>query len=304
MKHVVTKRKMNLKGNGIQTFLMLLPMLILFFMFSFYPLIEAIYLSFTKYNGFTIPKFTGLANFTRMFGDEVWWGVVGNTFQFSALCYLVQIPVALFLAIVLNSKLKFTNFFRTVVFLPNITSTAIMGIIFYFMFSSYNGIINGVLINTGLIQQPIEWLGNTFTAKLVIVSLTSWNQIGYLMILFLAGIQRIPGELYESAVIDGASKWKQFRYVTFPMLGSMFQVVSMMCILNGFQLFDSVKVLTNGGPGRNTSVMALYIYEYFFNSTGAQQGYASALSVCATVISATTGAIFMMLTQKKKKSVK
>lgn len=119
------------------------------------------------------------------------------------------------------------------------------------------------------------------------------------MILFLAAIQKIPTELYESATLDGASKWQQFKNITLPMLGQMFQVISMMCILNGFQLFDSVKVLTGGGPGKQTSVMALYIYEYFFNSTGAQQGYASALSVCATFITATAGAVYFLVTSKK-----
>ena len=122
-----------------------------------------------------------------------------------------------------------------------------------------------------------------------------------LMILFLAAIQKIPTELYESATLDGASKWQQFKCVTLPMLGQMFQVISMMCILNGFQLFDSVKVLTGGGPGNQTSVMALYIYNYFFNSTGAQQGYASAVSVCATFITAAVGALYFLVTSKKFK---
>ena len=122
---------------------------------------------------------------------------------------------------------------------------------------------------------------------------------GYLMILFLAAIQKIPLELYESATLDGASKWQQFKSITLPMLGQMFQVISMLCILNGFQLFDSVKVLTGGGPGNKTSVMALYIYDYFFNSTGVQQGYASSLSVCATVISALVGALYLLITNKK-----
>lgn len=283
----------------LQMFLMLLPMLTMFFLFCAYPLLESIYLSLMKYNGFTEPVFIGIDNYLRVFRDTSWWNSVWNTFQFTIMAYVIQIPLSLLLAVLVNSKIKGRNFFRTVIFLPNVTSTAIIGIIFFFMFSSYNGIVNGILMNTGLIGRPIEWLGQVFSAKIVIILLNTWSQAGYLMILFLAAIQKIPTELYESATLDGASKWQQFKNITLPMLGQMFQVISMMCILNGFQLFDSVKVLTGGGPGKQTSVMALYIYEYFFNSTGAQQGYASALSVCATFITATAGAVYFLVTSKK-----
>lgn len=279
--------------------LMLLPMLVLFCLFSIYPLIDAIYLSFTKFNGFTAPEFVGLDNYVRLIQDSTWWHVVGNTLQFTLLAYVVQIPLALFLAVLVNSKIKGRNFFRTVLFLPNITSTAIIGVVFFFMFSSYNGIVNGILQSIGFIDRPIEWLGNVSTAKLIIILLNTWSQVGYLMVLFLAAIQKIPLELYESATLDGASRWQQFCRITIPMLGKMFQVISMMCILNGFQLFDSVNVLTGGGPGNQTSVMALYIYKYFFSSTGSQQGYASAVSVCATLITAVVGALYLWATNKK-----
>lgn len=293
------KSKRNRRLLHIQMFLMLLPMLILFVLFCAYPLLDSIYLSLTKYNGFTDPVFIGIDNYVRLIKDTSWWKAVLNTFQLTLMAYVIQIPLSLLLAILVNSKIKGQNFFRTIIFLPNITSTAIIGIIFFFMFSSYNGIVNGMLLDIGLIKAPIEWLGNASSAKWVIILLNSWSQVGYLMILFLAAIQRIPTELYESATLDGASKWQQFKSITLPMLGQMFQVISMMCILNGFQLFDSVKVLTGGGPGNQTSVMALYIYDYFFNSTGAQQGYASAVSVCATVITAAAGALYFVITSKK-----
>lgn len=295
------KSKKNSRVKSVQMFLMLLPMLILFFLFCAYPLFDSIYLSFTKYNGFTEPVFIGVSNYIRLFQDGSWWKSVLNTFQLTLMAYIIQIPLSLLLAILVNSKMKGQNFFRTVIFLPNVTSTAIIGIIFFFMFSSYNGIVNGLIQDVGLIKRPIEWLGNTGSAKLIIILLNTWSQVGYLMILFLAAIQKIPTELYESATLDGASSWQQFKSVTLPMLGQMFQVISMMCILNGFQLFDSVKVLTGGGPGNQTSVMALYIYNYFFNSTGAQQGYASAVSVCATVITAAAGALYFLITSKKFK---
>ena len=192
----------------LQMFLMLLPMLVLFFLFCAYPLMESIYLSLMKYNGFTEPVFIGIDNYLRMLRDTSWWNTVWNTFQFTFMAYVIQIPLSLLLAVLVNSKIKGQNFFRTIIFLPNVTSTAIIGIIFFFMFSSYNGIVNGILMNTGLIGHPIEWLGQVFSAKVVIILLNTWSQAGYLMILFLAAIQKIPTELYESATLDGASKWQ------------------------------------------------------------------------------------------------
>lgn len=293
--------KKSQRATNLQMFFMLFPMIVLFLLFCVYPLIDSIHLSFTQYNGFTKPEFIGMKNYIRLIQDKSWWNAVLNTFQLTLMAYVIQIPLSLFLAMLVNGKIKGKNFFRTIIFLPNITSTAIIGIIFFFMFSSHNGIVNGFLLNTGLIDKPVEWLGNVTSAKWIIVLLNTWGQIGYLMVLFLAAIQKVPAELYESAKLDGASKWQQFCSVTLPMLGQMFQTISMMCILNGFQLFDSVKVLTGGGPGNKTSVMALYIYNYFFTSTGAQQGYASAVSVCATFITALAGAIYYMITSKKFK---
>lgn len=297
MKNII--RKYGKEKENISAALMLTPLLVVFILFSAYPLINAIVLSFTKYDGFTSPTFIGLRNYSRMLTDSSWWGSVLNTFQFIVMAYLIQVPISLFLAVVLAGSKKMVGFFRMIIFLPNITSTAIMGIIFYFMFASYNGIVNGILLNLEIITHPISWLGQTLSAKFVILLLNSWSQIGFFMILFMAAIQKIPQELYESADIDGANKWQQFAKITLPMIGNMFPVITMMNILNVFQLFDSVRVLTGGGPGRTTSVMALYIYEYFFTSTGAQQGYASSLSVVATIISASVGALYFKLTSKK-----
>lgn len=298
----ISRRETIRFAKGYQIFLMLLPMLILFFAFCAYPLLDAIHLGFTKYNGFTEPTYIGLANYTRLLSDKSWWNAVLNTFQFTLMAYVVQIPLSLLLAVLLNTGIRGQNLFRAVLFLPNVTSTAIMGIIFFFMFSSFNGIVNGLLQQLGILSAPYEWLGKSSSAKWIIILLNTWTQVGYLMILFLSAIQKIPEDLYESADLDGASARGKFFAITLPMLGEMFPVISMMCILNGFQLFDSIKVLTGGGPGRQTTVMAVYIYEYFFNSTGAQQGYASAVSVCATLITALTGMIYYLLTSRKFKN--
>ena len=129
------KGRRNKRALHLQMFLMLMPMLILFFLFCAYPLFYSIYLSFTKYNGFTDPVFNGVDNYLRLFRDESWWNAVKNTFQLTLMAYVIQIPLSLLLAVLVNSKIKGQNFFRTIIFLPNVTSTAIIGIIFFFMFS-------------------------------------------------------------------------------------------------------------------------------------------------------------------------
>ena len=293
------KNKKHRFGRKIQIALMLAPLLALFLLFNVYPLLCSVFYSFTKYNGVAVQSFVGFDNYKRMFHDTSWWKSVWNTLQFTVMGYVVQVPLSLLTAVLLNGKIRGRNFLRTTFFLPNVTSTAIIGIIFYFMFASYNGIVNGLLQSVGLIERPIEWLANVTLAKWVIILLNTWGQFGFFMVLFLAAIQRIPLELYESAVIDGANTRQKFTRITFPLLGSMFPVITMMVILNAFQLFDSVKVITNGGPGNETSVMALHIYNYFFSTSGAQQGYASALSVGATVITALVGALYLGLTGKK-----
>nr|WP_252208495.1 sugar ABC transporter permease [Enterocloster citroniae] len=198
---------------------------------------------------------------------------------------LVQIPCSLLLAVLLNQRFKGQSLARAVIFVPNITSTAIMAIVFYFMFASYNGIINGVLIKMGLIEKAIEWFGNGTMAKIVIVLFCTWSGVGFYMVLFLSALQSIPSDVYESARVDGANKIQTFFRITIPMMGSMFQTITALCIMNALKLFDSVKALTNGGPGNSTEVMTMYIYRYFFETMGtAQQGYASAISILSTVL--------------------
>ena len=198
---------------------------------------------------------------------------------------LVQIPCSLLLAVLLNKKFKGQGIARALIFVPNITSTAIMAIVFYFMFASYNGIINGVLMKFGIIEAAIEWFGSGMMAKFVIVLFCTWSGVGFYMVLFLSALQSIPSDVYESASIDGATKSQTFFRITIPMMGSMLQTITALCIMNALKLFDSVKALTNGGPGNSTEVMTMYIYRYFFETMGtSQQGYASAVSIISTII--------------------
>lgn len=283
-----------------QQYLMITPTVILTVLFGVYPILHVLIYSFTNYGGFgSQAKFIGLANYIRVLGDKSWWNSVYNTLILGFGIPLIQIPISLLLAVLLNRKFRGQGLARAIIFIPNITSTAIMGIVFYFMFSSYNGIINTILLNLNLVAEPMEWLGNGFLAKVVVIIFCTWSGVGFYMVLFLSALQRISPDVYESASIDGANGFQTFFKITLPMLGKMFQLITTMSILNALRLFDSVKALTNGGPGNKTEVITMYIYRYFFEGMGnAQQGYASAVSIVATVIIGIVAFFYMRLTNR------
>lgn len=285
--------------NSRMAYLMVTPTVILFLMFCIYPIIHVLFVSFFEYDGMSPMKYIGLYNYQRVLTDASWWKTVLNTVEFGLLCPLVQIPISLLLAVVLNGQLKGKNFFRTSLFLPSITSTAIMGIIFSFMFSSYNGIINGILKNLGVAKQ-ITWLEKEDTAKLIIILFSTWSHVGYYMVLFLAGLQKIPGEVYESAAVDGANSFQSFTKVTVPLLSSSLRTIIMLSILNTMKMFDTVKVITNGGPAQGTKVMTMYIYSYYFEPERGklQQGYASSLAIYGLIITAIIAVIYLVVSKK------
>ena len=286
--------------DSLSAYVMVTPTVLLFLLFCVYPILYVLRVSFFDYNGLTQMNWIGLYNYSRVMRDASWWNSVVNTLQLGVLVPLFQIPVALISAVLLNRALKGRNFFRTVLFLPSITSTAIMGIIFAFMFSSYNGIVNNMLMSSGIIRAPIEWLGKSFSAKAVIVLFSVWSSAGFYMVLFLAGLQRIPAEIYESAAIDGTNGWQTLRHITIPLLGDMLRVIVMLSILNAMKLFDTVKVLTGGGPGSKTEVMTMFIYKYYFEpgSGLVQQGYASAVAMVGLLITGVVAVLYLFASRR------
>lgn len=281
-------------------YLMLSPVIVGFFVFTLYPQLWVLSLAFFRYDGFRDPTWLGLQNFVRVFQrDPLWWRSVWNTAYFTFGKLALELPLALVLAVVLNRNLFGRNFFRGLFFLPHVTSTAIMALVFYFIYAPYQGILNGLLISLGLASEPIDWLGPGGTAMISTMLVSVWQNFGINMVLFLAGLQAIPDDLYESAEIDGANSAQQFWHITIPALGRMLQVIVMLAIIGSLKSFDLFRVLTRGGPGTETTVMMLYIFNYFFDrgalgsSTIPQYGYASALGVVATVIIAFVTGLYL-----------
>lgn len=279
---------------------MVLPQAIPFLLFTLVPLGWAVYLSFTSYDGFSSPSWVGLHNYSLLIHDRSWWQAVQTTFIFSGAKMAIEIPLALGLALLLNRRIHLGNLFRTIFFMPHVISIAVMGVIFYFLLRPEAGIVNGLLNDVGILHSQVDWLGHRWTALGSLVAVGVWSGFGINTVLFLVGLQTVPRELYESARTDGASAWQQFRFVTLPLLSPMLRVITILTIVSTLRSFDLVKTLTDGGPAGGTDVMFTYLFSYYFSSDNPGQfGYASALSVAASIIIAIVSLIYLYLSRQR-----
>lgn len=291
-------------GNKVQEILMITPMTIGFLLFSVFPIFWVIRWSFFNYNGYSEPVFIGLENFIRAFTrDAAYWNSLKNTFLIAGLKMLIEIPLALFLAVLLNNKIKGSAFFRVIYFLPSVFSIAVVGLIFSILFSAYNGIVNAVLRETGLIARNISWFSDKGHAMFVIILVSLWTTFGLNMIYFLMGLQNISKSLYECASIDGATQIQQFFYITVPLVAPILQLVLMLSVLGTMKMTDLILVLTNGAPGGSTEVVMTYIFKYFFSygdnaARDVQFGYASAMAVITAMILGLITAVYLKISRK------
>lgn len=285
--------------------LFLFPSVILTLVLGIYPLIWMLRYMFYDYVGYGSALFVGLDNFRRIAGDQLFWESVGNTFVFAGGKLLLTIPLALLLAVLLNGKLRGRNFLRGIYFVPTVISTAVIAVVFYNIFNSYNGMINQLLMKYHIIAQPIDWLGPKH-AMMTVIIVAAWGAVGNYMLLFLAGLQNIPQDLYESASIDGAHGGQKFRYITIPMLGPVMQMIIMLAIIASLKGYESIMVITEGGPIGKTEVMYLYLYKLLFPvSTGSpveqQIGYGSAVGFVIALIVGGITAVYYYSTKKMNK---
>lgn len=292
------------KENTI-AYWMMTPGLILYATLVLLPMLWVIYISFTAYDGVSKPKFIGLENYFYAFKDSYWWTSVLNTFIFAFFKVLIEAPLALILAVILNRRLKGAAWFRTIFFMPHLMSLAVMGVIFYFLLRPFEGVVNGILQMLRLIDTPVDFLGNPVLAMGSIILIGIWGGFGINMVYFLAGLQTIPQELYESAEMDGATETQKMINITIPMLGPVFKIVIMLMIVFTLKTFDIVKVLTDGGPYGKTEIMFTYIFHYFFNDSSAspQHGYGSALGVLAAVIIGIVSIFYLKVSKNTKSAV-
>lgn len=280
------KAKKNYQYIGL---LYIAPWIIGLLVFQFYPFLSSLYYSFTDYNMVSTPKFIGLENYKKIFtADPDFYQSLKVTGIYVLLAVPVKLAFALFIAMMLSAKLKGINFFRTVYYLPSILGGSVaISVLWRFLFMK-EGVINNMLgyLHIG----PVDWLGSPDVALYTLGLLTVW-QFGSSMVLFLAGIQQIPNDLYEAGAIDGASKPRMFFKITVPLLTPIVLFNLVMQMVNAFQEFTGAFVITNGGPMKSTFLYALKLYEEAFSFF--KMGYASALSwILFIIIMVVTAVIF------------
>lgn len=271
-------KRMSLKTKEALTgWLFLSPALIGFSIFTFGSIIYSLYLSLTDYDLMTKPKFIGLENYIRAFTkDESFYKFFGNTLYFVVLLVPIVLSISLFLALLINKKAgKITKAYRVALFLPSITSTIAVSMVWLWIFNPDMGLINNMLTAIGFNNPPM-WLNSPDTSKMALVIMRVWQMSGYYMIMFLAGLQTIPESLYESAQVDGANKIQSFFKITLPMLSNTTFVVIILLVIEAFNMFESIFIMTNGGPLGSTSTIMYYIYEQGFGNYN--MGYASAIA--------------------------
>ena len=291
-----TKKTLTLSQKHLWTgWLFIVPAALLIFLFAFYPMFQAVWLSLQKGVGQNL-TFNGFNNYTRIVKDKVFSQSMFNTVFY----LLIQVPVMLLLALIfasiLNSKsIRFKGIFRTLIFLPCATSLVSYSMIFRSLFSN-DGFINMTLRNFGI--SPVGWFQNAWTARIVIIIALLWRWTGYNMVFYLAGLQNIEYSVYEAARIDGATPVQAFFKITVPLLKPTILLTTIMSVNGTLQLFDESFNLTNGGPGNQTMTMAHYIYNTCFVASP-NFSYASALSLLILVIVAVLSFFQMKVGDKR-----
>ncbi|MFL5712300.1 MAG: carbohydrate ABC transporter permease [Chloroflexota bacterium] len=281
-----TRTGLRLPGKWLTISLFLLPALALYLVFVIVPIIQAAHFSLFKWNGLgPLEDFVGLKNYQVALASDVFWQAVGNNILVIVLSLLIQIPFSLGHAILLNRRFPGRAIFRLLFFVPYVLSEAITGIVFSLLLQP-DALVDAGLKTVGLEGLIQDWLGNTDVVMLTLFVIISWKYFGFHMILLLAGLQGIPREIEEAALIDGAGRWQAFRYVTLPLIGPTLRVSIFLSVIGALQLFDLVWVTTAGGPLNASTTMAVNMFKTGFVKQ--QMGYGSALAVllflCALVV--------------------
>ncbi|MGW3346183.1 carbohydrate ABC transporter permease [Nonomuraea rubra] len=258
--------------------LFLAPAIALVGIFTITPFAQAILLSFQSWDGVSFDTpWVGLDNYAFVASDPIFWASMRNVLFFGVVGFVAGNGVALGMALAVNSITRGKTFFRTVFYLPGVLSVVVVGLLFSFILAPGSGVLNRLLALAGLDGLQQNWLGDPDVALPVVAAVFVWFHWGFGFLLFLAGLQDVPKELYEAAELDGANRWSKFRYITWPQLAPVTSIVSLLTLLAALQIFGTVQVLTNGGPGNHTMVPTLVIYNEAFVNW--RYGSAAAMSV-------------------------
>lgn len=261
-------------------FVFALPAMVLFALFAVYPIARTFYLSFFEYSVVDKPRYVGLDNFRGIVGDDRFNASLLNTFRYVAFTYIPVWVFALILALALNTKIKGRGLFRTIYFVPVVMSWVVVSVIWKLIFHR-QGLVNTMFLDP-LGQSPRNWLTDVDLAPQAIVIMSVWKEVGFFMVVFLAGLQNIPSDYYEAAKVDGSTGWQLFRYITLPLLQPTMLFCTVIGLITGLQVFIPQFVMTKGGPVDATLVLTLNIYQTAF--VFLDGGKAAAMSVVLCLI--------------------
>jgi len=275
----------------------ILPNFLGFALLTLVPMAFGLALSFMEWSPWGDPEWVGFENFERMFRSSTFWIALWNTTYYAAGHIPLTMAVSLGLALLLNRTLAGLGFFRTAFFLPYVTSLVAVAVVWNMLFNPASGPVNQFLQLVG-VSDPPGWTSSTAWAMPAVIVASVWRDMGYYMVLFLAGLQTIPTELYEAARVDGANAWQRFRNVTLPGLRPTTFFVLIMCTVASFKVFDLIVVMTDGGPGRATKVLSQLIYEEGIRE--GRFGLASAISLVLFVLVAGFTVVQFLLQRRRE----
>jgi ABC-type sugar transport system permease subunit len=285
------------RRNTLIAWTFILPNFVGFAVLTLIPVLTLFYIAFTNWNAFGVADWVGTANFVRLFKDNSFRIAVTNTFAYALMYIPLTLVVSLGLALLLNTKLRGIAFFRTAAFFPYITSIVAIAMVWNILFSPEYGPINQMLRAIGLADPP-GWLTSTTWALPAVALISMWRDAGYYMILFLAGLQTIPRELYEAAQVDGANAVRRFWNVTIPGLRPTTFFVTVMMTIGSFKILDLILVLTRGGPGQATLVISQFIFREGFERNSF--GYASAAAIVLFLICITVTIVQFLVNKRRE----
>jgi multiple sugar transport system permease protein len=283
--------------DGLSTVVFLLPLLLVFGMFSWFPIIRSFVMSFQETNLVSAPAFVGLDNFAAVLADPLFGKSVANTIYFAVLALVIGYPIPLVLAVIMSETRHFKGLYSALAYLP-VVVPPVVGVLLWKVFykGGPNGAFNSILANVGL--GPIQWLGDAAMAMPSVVIEATWAAFGGTVIIYLAALLSVPPELYDAAEVDGASIWRKIRHVTLPHMRGILFITLILQLIATAQIFTEPFLLTEGGPANSTTTVLLLIYQYAFGSSlGGHFGEAAALSLMLAAFLGVFTAIYFWLTR-------
>jgi multiple sugar transport system permease protein len=294
-----TRKRAGRGREGLTGALMVSPAILLLLVFFFVPVGLCFALAFTNARLISPEpaRIIGFENFSRLFGDPVFWKSLRNTLYFAVVVVPLQSGFALLLALLINARIRGVNFFRTLYFVPVVTSIVVVSILWRFMYQP-DGLVNNLLQTLSFnVVQGTDWLNNPTAAMPAIMFMSIWQAVGFHMVIWLSGLQTIPGELYEAAELDGADKWQQFRYITWPGLKATRTFILVTITISALSLFAQINVMTQGGPLDRTATVVFQAVRVGYGQQ--ETAYASTISLVFFVLVLTVSLVQRYLTRER-----